>query len=188
MSERLPSQHESHQSNNHELRKHKEALRQSAEKQAEASRHEHAEHIGEIRSKIEATSKSRAEHGHDGQQHENIESRQQGLVSNELKDMAYRRTLKRAQNKLPAPVRAFSKIVHNPTVDAASEITGKTIARPSGVLAGGIFAFLGSSLFLYITKHYGYEYNYLLFALFFVGGFFAGLLLELGLRLSNRKR
>src|SRR5690606_36501416 len=109
------------------------------------------------------------------------------LANRELKDLAYRRTLKRVQSKLPAPARAFSKVIHNPAVEAASELAGKTVARPSGVLAGGVAAFLGSSLFLWVARHYGYEYNYVLFALCFVGGFFVGLLVEFGLRLANRR-
>jgi hypothetical protein len=167
--------------------RHQEKLKDNLEQEATHTRHEHAENIGDIRSRIEAASKAKHEHDTDKQKNEKHEAVHPVLVNRELKDMAYRRTLKRAQRHLPAPVRAFSKIVHNPIVDATSEVAGKTVARPSGVLLGGLFAFLGSSVFLWATRHYGYEYNYLMFALFFVGGYFIGLCVELGIRIASRK-
>ena len=72
----------------------------------------------------------------------------------------------------------MSRIIHQPAIDAASEATAKTIARPSGILGGGICAFAGSLFFLYFAKHDGFHYNYLLFLVFFIGGFAIGLLFE----------
>lgn len=167
-------------------------IREKAEKDASSARHEHAEKLDEIRSKIEAEAKGKQERSerpaknHDKDRTKKDDD-QHILINGELKNMAYKRTMKRVQKRLPAPARAFSKVVHNPAVEAVSEVAGKTVARPSGILVGGIFAFIGSSIFLWITKHYGYEYNYLLFALFFVGGFFIGLTVELGLRVANRR-
>lgn len=187
MSEKLSKHHEqgrSHESG-HEARKQKERLHEAAEKRAGKARHEHADNIGDIRSRVEAASRSR--HEHSRKESEKAEHEQPVLVNKELKELSYRRTMRRVQNKLPAPARTFSRFVHSPAVEAVSEVAGKTIARPSGVLAGGIFAFLGSSIFLWIARHYGYEYNFLLFALFFVGGFFAGLLLELVVKLAGRR-
>lgn len=34
--------------------------------------------------------------------------------------------------------KAFSKFIHNPTINSISEVTGKTLARPYGLLCGGI--------------------------------------------------
>jgi hypothetical protein len=61
-----------------------------------------------------------------------------------------------------------------------SGATGQTLARPSGLLGGGICALLGSLIYLYLAKHIGFNYNYLLFVLFFGGGFIIGLVIELG--------
>lgn len=91
--------------------------------------------------------------------------------------------LQHIRRRLPAPERALSRIVHQPAVQAVSELGGKTISRPSGLLGGGLCAFLGSSAYLYLTKHIGFRYNYLLFLAFFVGGFAIGLLIELLVRL-----
>lgn len=187
MSEKLPKRHEQnhgHESSR-ETKRHKERLSQATEKRGLRARHEHADNISEIRGRVEAASKS----GHEQARKDNekAEHEQPVLVNKELKELSYRRTLRRVQNKLPAPARAFSRFVHSPAIETISEVAGKTVARPSGVLAGGIFAFLGSSIFLWIARHYGYEYNFLLFALFFIGGFFAGLLLELVIKLAGRR-
>lgn len=99
--------------------------------------------------------------------------------SRELKSIMRNRTLVRIRHHLSAPEKVFSRVIHQPLIDSASETAGKTIARPSGILSGGICALLGSSILLYISKHYGYRYNYLVFLAFFVGGFVIGLIVEL---------
>lgn len=112
----------------------------------------------------------------------------QQFVGRELKSMTFQRSLTRIRRKLPLPDRTLSKVIHQPVVEAISQAGEKTIARPSGVLGGSIFAFLGSSLFLWASKRYGFRYNYLLFVVFFVGGFALGLVLELLVYLARRKK
>jgi hypothetical protein len=73
----------------------------------------------------------------------------------------------------------LSKVIHQPVVRAVSEVAAKTISRPSGLLGGGIVAFLGSAGYLYFTKYIGLPYNYFIFTLLFLGGFVVGLSLEL---------
>ncbi len=149
-------------------------------------RHEHAEKIDELRQEINAKATSRDEALIE-QQEQEPETHTLG-INRELKDMAYQRTLTRVRKDLSTSERTFSKVVHNPTIEAVSNATSKTVARPSGLLAGGIFAFLGSTVFLWIAKHNGYEYNFLLFALFFAGGFAVGLVIELLLRILRHRR
>ena len=100
-------------------------------------------------------------------------------MHNSLKTKAYKRVLTKTQHKLNKPARAFSKFTHNPAIDKISNVSAQTIARPSGFLGGSIFAFLGSSIVYYYSKHYGFKYNYLLVFMFFVGGYAVGALLEL---------
>ncbi len=188
MSEKLKNHSEQRGETSKELKDRVEALQHKAESEAKKATHEHKDDIENIRSKVETEATSKHEHARKQKtESEKKENDQPILVNKELKDVAYRRTLKRTQSKLAAPERAFSKVIHNPVVEAVSEVGSKTIARPSGVLLGGIFAFLGSFTFLWIVRHYGYEYNYLLFALFFIGGFFVGLGVELGIKLATRK-
>lgn len=106
----------------------------------------------------------------------------------DLKQSAYKRTLQRTQNSLNAPERALSKVIHAPAVETISNVAGSTIARPSGILGGSIFALLGTLVLTYFTRRYGFSYNYLVFAILFVGGFIAGIIGELFLRLIGKAR
>jgi hypothetical protein len=185
MSERAP--HESHEKfevTPEQQRESQEKLKELIERAHEV-KHEAAEKIDELRAEALESAKEREEVLAGFQKHEK-EPMDMGLIRQDLKDIAYKRTLTRIRKDLPLPGRVLSRVVHNPVVDAVSEVGAKTVARPSGLLAGGICAFIGSSLFLWIAKHYGYEYNFLLFAIFFLGGFALGLVIELFYRLLRR--
>jgi hypothetical protein len=107
------------------------------------------------------------------------EPSQQLHINEELEGITLRRELKHMQRQLPAPERALSSAIHQPLIRAVSDAASKTVSRPSGLLGGGIVAFVGTSAYLYFTKHIGVQYNYLIFVLLFVGGFAVGLILEL---------
>lgn len=107
-------------------------------------------------------------------------------VYSDMKSQAYERSLKRIQQRLSGRERALSKVMHNKTVDATSELLGKTIARPSGILGAGSAALIGSSIVLYMAKTYGFEYNFGIFVLLLAGGFALGLVIELGTKLLAR--
>jgi hypothetical protein len=109
-------------------------------------------------------------------------------VNHELKSIALQRTLVRVRRHLSGPNRLLSKVIHQPAVQAVSEAGAKTIARPSGLLLGSFTALLGSSFVLYLAKHYGFRYNYLLVFVLFVGGFVVGLALEFVIWLLRRRR
>ncbi|MEO5627303.1 MAG: hypothetical protein ABIQ89_00210 [Candidatus Saccharimonadales bacterium] len=109
-------------------------------------------------------------------------------VNKELKQQTWNRTMTRVRKHLSTPNRAFSKVIHQPVVDAASRVGEKTVARPSGLLMGSIFAFLGSCFFLWMSKHYGFRYNYLVFFLLFVGGFGLGIVVEMLAYIVRRKK
>lgn len=108
-------------------------------------------------------------------------------VAQAIKDKAYQRELTSVRKHLGKPSRAFSKIAHNKTVEKISEAGAKTIARPSGILGGSILAFLGSSIFLWMTKHYGFRYNFSVMILLFIGGFFLGAFIEMTIWLIRGK-
>ena len=188
MSERQPGLNQERDIKTPELEKHhKESIDKAVEKGHHA-RHEHAEKLLSIQHEAKEKALSAKEVLEKHQDQEKPHHEQPTFINRELKGMAYKRTLTRTQKSLPAPARAFSKVIHNPAVEAVSEIAAKTVARPSGILAGGIIAVIGSSIFLWAAKHYGYEYNFLLFALLFGGGFMLGLLLELIYRLVRKPR
>lgn len=186
MSERHKPQHERGESLPHpqhsdeHLRSHHERELTHAEKQ-----HGSSEHLKHIQKTIEQKAVSVEEHSLPS-----YEKTQQHpvLVNKHLKDLAFARVMTRTRKKLSAPSKAFSKVVHNSSIDASSEFIGKTIARPSGMMTGAIVAFIGTSLLLWITKRYGYEYNYLAVALLFVSGALLGLLGEGLVNLRRKKK
>lgn len=107
-------------------------------------------------------------------------------VNRELKSMMRNRTLKRIQKELPAPQRALSKVVHAKPVEVVSAIGEKTIARPMGLLGGGLCAFIGSIVTFYMAKHYGFRYNLLLFFMLFVAGYVVTSMIEIVVRTTRR--
>lgn len=109
-------------------------------------------------------------------------------VDQELQSISLRRELQSIRRHESAPARALSRLIHQPAVRAVSDAAGKTVSRPSGLLGGGLAALIGSSGYLYLAKHAGFEYNYFVFTALFVGGFAFGLLLELLVWTATRSR
>ncbi len=188
MSEQAPQNHErageqlkpiensaEHQKNHHE-RELTEADKQHGNKEQLSKLHEAAE-----KHAVSGKERSAGEH----QQAKNHPV----LVNAQLKDMAFSRAMTRTRKRLSPVSRTFSKVIHSPVVDKPSEFIGKTIARPQGMLWGAVFAFIGTSGLLWITKHYGYEYNYLLAIILFLIGAVIGTALEgLVYLLKSRKQ
>lgn len=110
------------------------------------------------------------------------------IINRELLDVVKHREIKNLQRQHPAPQRALSRIVHQPFVSSVSELSSKTVSRPSGLLGGSLLALIGSAGYYYLAKRIGFKYNYLIFFILFVGGFLVGLTLELALYLVYSKR
>lgn len=104
-----------------------------------------------------------------------------------IKTDAYVKMLKGVRGQLNPAEKALSKTVHQPFIEAASEIGSKTIARPSGILGGGLIALVGSAIVLYISKHYGLPYNFFVFLLLFGAGFLTGIFAEVLIKLVKRR-
>ncbi len=113
---------------------------------------------------------------------------QSGYINRELRAITLRRELNSIRRRLPAPQRVLSKIIHQPAIRVVSEAAGKTVSRPSGLLGGGLAAFLGTSGYLYLARHDGFTYNYGVFLALFVGGFFFGLFLEYAVYLATLRQ
>ena len=96
------------------------------------------------------------------------------------------RTLNRKRKDLPAPQRVLSRVVHTKPVEILSTAGEKTVARPAGILGGGLTALAGSAATLYMAKHYGFRYNLLLFILLFAAGYLVATVLELLVAMVKR--
>lgn len=108
-------------------------------------------------------------------------------VHKALKIDAYQKVLAGTQKRLSVPDRAFSKVIHNKAVEAVSEVAAKTIARPSGLLGGGIAALIGSAWIIYVATNAGFRYNYAVFFMLLGAGFVLGICLELLAKPFTRK-
>jgi hypothetical protein len=182
MSEQQPLSPETHLINPEIGKEVQESLTNHAEA-ADNARHEHQEHIGEIRQAVE----QKAISGKEISLAENANtSPQPAFINRELQRLSFNRNLIRIRKRLSPVEKAASKLIHQPVVHKISEISEETIARPSGLLGGGILGLVGSSLLLYMAKHYGFEYNYLAFFILFAAGFALGLLTELVTKLARR--
>jgi hypothetical protein len=110
------------------------------------------------------------------------------LVSDDLKQTNTRQAIVRLQRQESLPTRTFSRLVHQPVVRTISAVADKTVSRPSGLLGGGLVAFMGTSAYLYLANHIGFSYNYLVFLLLLAAGFALGLALELLVHLATASR
>lgn len=187
MSEKDPSKAE-HQGSSEKLVDHEH------EKQLEASRAEQAEQAKQEKAnenleKIHELAKLEAEESRpvDVETTTDNDTDLPG-VQHSLKATAYERTLAKARQKLSKPSRLFSKITHSPVVDSVSAVGAQTAARPSGLLGGSLAAFVGSLVILYFSRHYGFRYNYLVLFILFIGGFLAGVVIELLIWLLYRRK
>lgn len=144
-------------------------------KAAEYSNAEKAEHIHDAQAAVEAEASNSEQ-----PTVPNYPTPDKGLhlVDKAGKRLRLRKNLTQVQNRLKPTEKAFSKVVHQPLVSRVSDSAAKTVSRPSGLLGGGIVAFIGSLTYLYLARNIGFTYNYLFFLIFFVGGFALGVLAE----------
>lgn len=191
MSERAPQNHE-HFEGLDELRNEIEhALPEHAEKQPSKAEHNPSKELAAARHEIDKAAKS--EKQHDPVEKFNHEQKankapSHGHINQDLKKVTLQRELTQIRRHLSAPERTLSKVIHQPVVRAVSEVSGKTISRPSGLLGGGILAFTGTTGYLLLAKNQGFKYNYAVFLALFAGGFVLGLILELIVWTALRSR
>lgn len=83
--------------------------------------------------------------------------RRSGPISKRERAASFKATMNEVQAQMPAPSRAFSKVIHNKAVEQVSESLGSTIARPNAILMGAVFAFLLTLAVYLIAKNLGYR-------------------------------
>jgi len=110
---------------------------------------------------------------------ESSDGNQQQYINRALKAISLKNELESIRQKLPFGQKILSKTIHQPVIRKASDMTSRTIARPIGLLVGGIFAFVGSLVYFFFDKYIGIDYNYLVFILLFVLGYIIASLIEL---------
>lgn len=72
------------------------------------------------------------------------------------KKATYWQTVHAMQRRLKPASRKFSKIIHNPSIEQASEFVGKTVMRPSVTLGATSTALIVGAFFYLTARRYGY--------------------------------
>lgn len=151
----------------------RERLEEQARRAVEKQHHTNHEHLKHHAEKKAEQTEDIAE-----RLRETVEQRSQTNYGYESAD-TIPRAVSQARKQLKPAEQKLSKFIHNSKVEKVSEVTGATIARPSGLLWGSLFSFIGTLAFYVTSLVFGYEYNAFVAIIAFVGGFGLGLILEL---------
>jgi len=100
------------------------------------------------------------------------------LITKEDRKDSFKKTMETVQSQLPKSSRTFSKVIHNPTVEKVSEVTGKTIARPNAILSGSVAAFVLTLAIYTLAKINGYPLSGFETIAAFIIGWIAGMLFD----------
>ncbi len=150
----------------------------------------HAEELGRkaaAEKRVEAARPAEADQLKAGLDATPNEPQIQAALTTEQRQQTLRTFLGQIRHHMSGTDQAFSKFIHKPSVNTISEAGGKTLFRPSGIMAGGLFALVGSGYYFYAVKQTGFGYNFTLAVLLFVGGFAVGLLVESILKLVSKR-
>lgn len=116
------------------------------------------------------------------------ETPQPGFAARLSPALNYRQTMETLQKQLPAASRAFSKLIHQPAVERASEALEKTVMRPSVTAGATTSAIIIGGIFYVAARIYGFELSgsEIIFAVI-IGGLI-GYALETAGRFGSRRR
>ncbi|HSX01720.1 MAG TPA: hypothetical protein VLI05_00215 [Candidatus Saccharimonadia bacterium] len=100
----------------------------------------------------------------------------------------YHDTLASIQRKLSPASRSFSRVIHAPAIEKASEVMEGTVMRPSLVTGATWTAFLVGLIFYLTARYYGFALSGSEMLAALMGGAILGLVLEGVARVIRRRR
>lgn len=110
------------------------------------------------------------------------------IVTKNDREVSFDQTMTDVRKHLPRSTRAFSKFIHIPDVERASDMLGETIARPHAILAGGVTGFIVVlGLYLY-AKYAGFALRGSETIVAFALGWLLGILFDFLKALFTRRR
>lgn len=104
--------------------------------------------------------------------------RRKDIPSKHEKQQAYDSLMTDARAHMTPTSQAFSKVIHNPAIEAVSDAAGKTIARPNAILAGSFTAFALTLIVYLVARYYGYELSGFETIATFIVGWIIGLVAD----------
>lgn len=155
----------------------------SLEKKGERESSEQNEQLQKAREKVEQLAKPQ-ERLHTKTEKEN-HTFSPGSRSRQKK-LAFKQTMQHTQAKMKPAAKTFSKIIHQPVIEKASDIAAKTVFRPSLTLGAALGAFLGGSMFYGFARYYGFNLSGTEFLFCGLVGAMVGVIWEFGGYLAKR--
>lgn len=158
-----------------EAQKHHEKLKEQLESNAEKA-HKSNELLEDARREVHETAISGTELAP-----KHSEKKSQSTLAPKTraeKNKSFNTTMHHVRKDLSTPERTLSKIIHQPTIERVSDIAGKTVARPSGIIGAGIATCIGLSLIFGIAKYAGFPLSGSEMPLLIVIGMAIGLFAE----------
>jgi len=83
-------------------------------------------------------------------------AKRRGAISKKERSASFKKHMQHVQAEMPAPQRAFSKVIHNKAIEKTSEVVGSTVARPNAILSGAVVAFFAVLIVYLVAKNLGY--------------------------------
>lgn len=170
-----------HEALERQARERKEQLREQVERRAEASRERGPEHTSrevEREAKELARTAEKERRQAEKQTAPAEKSRERLVRTKKTLDASFDREMKSIRSEMPATSRAFSKVIHNKTVERLSEVTGKTVARPNAILAGSTFALIFTAVLYFWAKEAGYALSGFETIAAFIIGWLCGIIFD----------
>lgn len=188
MQEKDPFNPENHAEKQHEVKEtHEHKITPAEQAKAEQKKDEILSSARQ-EATVESADKQKVLRKIEGLENQREDDFSEHLVNSDLKQSTFQKEMTYVRRKLTPTEKLASKVIHQPVVKTVSNVSSKTITRASGLLGGGLVAFLGTSVYLYLTKDIGLKYNYSVFIVLLILGFAIGVVLELLVRLITRQR
>lgn len=130
-----------------------EQLREKLEQSGEQTR----ENLNEARREaLETATSSEQEKKVEHERQPSPAERRRGPISKSEREASFGTTMNEIRTHMSPSSRAFSKLIHNKTVEKTSEVVGNTVARPNAILSGSVFAFVLTLGVYLVAKNLGY--------------------------------
>ncbi len=152
----------------------REDLEKSLESNSEKESKNNKEQLNEVRNEALDQAESKADKDQ-SKEAEKVDKKQP--ITKMDVDQAYKNTMSNMRSHLSGPSRAFSKVIHNPVVDKASEAVGSTVARPNLIIAGALGAIASIAVY-FVAKKYGYVLSGFETIGLFIAGWGVGAIIE----------
>lgn len=158
-----------------EARRHQERLKEKIESSAEKVGNDNKAEA-EARREIHETAISAAEYS--PSTGEDMAVKQAVVKTKAEKSRSFNTTMHHVRKNMNIVDRTVSKVIHTPAVEKTSEVIGKTVARPSGLLGASVASFIGLLLIFGVAKYAGFQLSGSEMPLLLLIGLVLGLLTE----------